>query len=108
MTSAACEFIARSPMSVATASAIWIIGRDAPPGRPTFSILACTGKEFDGHLGEMSLPHGEPAGAGEIAGAGDPKLNCTGGGRSAPGCAVKNGRGANPNIPAIRFVGTLR
>ena len=45
--------------------------------------------------------------AGETAGAGEPKLNCTGGGRSAPGVAEKNGRGGNPNIPAIKFVGKL-
>ena len=41
-------------------------------------------------------------------GAGEPKLNCTGGGFSAPGCAVKNGRCAKPNMPAIKFVGKLR
>jgi hypothetical protein len=41
-------------------------------------------------------------------GAGEPKLKCTGGGLSAPGCAVKNGRGAKPNMPAIRFTGKLR
>jgi len=25
-----------------------------------------------------------------------------------PGCAVKYGRGVNPNMPAIKFVGKLR
>src|SRR5439155_16365087 len=42
------------------------------------------------------------------AGAGEPKLNWTGGGLSAPGCAVKNGRCAKPNMPAIKLVGKLR
>ncbi len=41
-------------------------------------------------------------------GAGDPKSKCTGGGLSAPVCAVKNGRGAKPSIPAIKLVGKLR
>src|SRR6476620_10710951 len=49
--------------------------------------------------------YGVVAGA---AGAGELKLNCTGGGFSAPGCAVKNGFGGNPSIPAIKFVGKLR
>src|SRR5262249_12855081 len=42
------------------------------------------------------------------AGAGELKLNCTGGGFSAPGCAVKKGFGGKPSMPAIRFVGKLR
>jgi hypothetical protein len=42
------------------------------------------------------------------AGAGELKLNCTGGGFSAPGCAAKNGFGGKPSIPAIKFVGKLR
>ena len=55
----------------------------------------------------MSLPrYGDPAG--DAAGAGVPKLKFTAGGLSAPGCALKNGRGAKPNIPAIKFVGKLR
>jgi hypothetical protein len=41
-------------------------------------------------------------------GAGEPKLKFTGGGLSAPVCAVKNGRGGKPSIPAIKFVGKLR
>src|SRR3989442_401736 len=45
---------------------------------------------------------------GEVAGAGVPKLKFTAGALSAPGCAAKNGRGAKPNIPAIKFVGKLR
>src|SRR5437667_10254565 len=48
--------------------------------------------------------YGETAGAG----AGVPKLKFTAGALSAPGCAAKNGRGAKPNIPAIKFVGKLR
>ena len=54
----------------------------------------------------MSLPYGVPVG--EAAGAGVPKLKFTAGALSAPGCAAKNGRGAKPNIPAIKFVGKLR
>src|SRR5437763_3088930 len=42
------------------------------------------------------------------AGAGELKLNCTGGGFSAPGCAVKNGLGGKPSMPAIKLVGKLR
>src|SRR6185503_11587892 len=42
------------------------------------------------------------------AGAGELKLNCTGGGFSAPGCAAKNGFGGKPSMPAIKFVGKLR
>src|SRR5258708_620506 len=45
---------------------------------------------------------------GEAAGAGEPKLNCTFGAFSAPGWAAKNGRGENPNIPAIMLVGKRR
>jgi hypothetical protein len=51
-----------------------------------------------------SHDYGEPAGDG----AGVPKLKFTAGALSAPGCAAKNGRGAKPNIPAIKFVGKLR
>src|SRR5205814_9201546 len=51
-------------------------------------------------------PYGAAVAAG--AGAGVPKLNCTGGGFSAPGCAVKNGLGAKPSMPATKFVGKLR
>src|SRR5947209_1034543 len=46
--------------------------------------------------------------AGEVAGAGEPKLKFTVGAFCAPCAASKNGRGANPNIPAIKFVGKLR
>jgi len=53
-----------------------------------------------------SHSYGDAAGAGEVAGV--PKLNCTGGGRSAPVCAVKNGLGAKPSMPATKFVGKLR
>src|SRR5947207_8928631 len=57
------------------------------------------------HEDRRSL-YGDPLGTGE--GAGEPKLKFTAGGLSAPGSAVKNGRGAKPNIPAIKFVGKLR
>ena len=50
----------------------------------------------------VSLRGGRGAGAGEL------KLNCTGGGFSAPGCAAKNGFGGKPSMPAIKFVGKLR
>ena len=54
-------------------------------------------------------PHGDAVAAGAAgAGAGEPKLNCTAGGLSAPVCAVKNGRGGKPSIPAMKFVGKLR
>src|SRR5436189_2281988 len=58
----------------------------------------------------MSLPHGVAAalGAGEAAGAGEPKLKFTVGAFSAPCCAAKKGRDENPNIPAIMFVGKRR
>src|SRR5207302_2283572 len=46
--------------------------------------------------------------AGEAAGAGEPKLNCTFGAFSAPCWAAKNGRVEKPNIPAIVFVGKRR
>src|SRR5919201_3097143 len=46
--------------------------------------------------------------AGETAGGGEPKLNCTAGGRSAPAVAVKKGRDEKPNMPAIMLVGKLR
>src|SRR5207302_10730318 len=46
--------------------------------------------------------------AGEAAGAGEPKLKFTVGAFSAPCWAAKNGRGENPNIPAIMFVGKRR
>ena len=52
--------------------------------------------------------YGEPAGEAAGDGAGVPKLKFTAGALSAPGCAAKNGRGAKPNIPAIKFVGKLR
>ena len=53
----------------------------------------------------IAYHYGVVAGA---AGAGELKLNCTGGGFSAPGCALKNGFGGKPSIPAIKFVGKLR
>jgi hypothetical protein len=37
-----------------------------------------------------------------------PKLKFTVGAFSAPGWALKNGRGAKPKIPATKFAGTLR
>ena len=52
--------------------------------------------------------YGEPAGEAAGDAAGVPKLKFTAGALSAPGCAAKNGRGAKPNIPAIKFVGKLR
>jgi hypothetical protein len=57
------------------------------------------------HEDRRSL-YGDPLGAGE--GAGEPKLKFTAGGCSAPFLASKKGRGAKPNIPAIKFVGKLR
>src|SRR6266542_892127 len=53
-----------------------------------------------------SHSYGDAAGAGEVAGV--PKVNCTGGGRSAPVGAVKNGLGAKPSMPATKLVGKLR
>src|ERR1700756_1459313 len=53
---------------------------------------------------EKPIHQGSSSHYGEVAGAGVPKLNCTGGGFSAPGCAVKNGRGGKPSMPAIKFV----
>ena len=47
------------------------------------------------------------AGAGVAAGEGDPKLKFTVGAVSAPGCALKNGRGAKPKKPAMKFAGKL-
>src|SRR5205085_5760649 len=60
--------------------------------------------------GAADPPYGVAAAvaAGEAAGAGEPKLKFTVGAFSAPGWAAKNGRGANPNIPAIRLVGKRR
>src|ERR1700726_1807676 len=52
--------------------------------------------------------YGEPAGEAAGDGAGVPKLKFTVGAFSAPGCAAKNGRGAKPNMPAIKLVGKLR
>src|SRR5438552_22024 len=52
--------------------------------------------------------YGELVGETAGTGAGVPKLKFTAGALSAPGCAAKNGRGAKPNIPAIKFVGKLR
>src|SRR5258708_5792828 len=46
--------------------------------------------------------------AGEAAGAGEPKLKFTVGARSAPACALKNGRAENPNMPATVLVGKRR
>ena len=48
---------------------------------------------------------GAAVAAGEAPGAGEPKLKFTVGAFSAPCSAEKNGRGENPNIPAIVFVG---
>src|SRR5262249_55721369 len=55
---------------------------------PQISRCALSARSFAAHYGE-------------VAGAGVPKLNCTGGGFSAPGCAAKNGRGGKPSMPAI-------
>src|SRR5689334_11991989 len=52
----------------------------------------------------LSSHYGVAAGAG----AGELKLNCTDGGFSAPGCALKNGFGGKPSMPANKTVGKLR
>jgi hypothetical protein len=82
-------------------------GRDASPRRPPYFRIGLHNQKYHGRFGEASLPdYGDPVAAGD--GAGVPKLKFTVGALSAPGCAAKNGRGAKPNIPAIKFVGKLR
>src|SRR6476646_5031156 len=84
--------------------------RFAPNGRSfrrnaeTSTPEACAPRNVRAHA-RLSYGAGVAAGA---AGAGVPKLNCTGGGRSAPVCAAKKGLGAKPSIPAMKFVGKLR
>jgi len=53
------------------------------------------------------MSYGVAAGVAAGEGAGDPKLKFTGGGSSAPVCALKNGRGAKPKMPAIKLFGKL-
>src|ERR1700730_13713221 len=89
----------------ATKESNTIGGRDTFPEPPTFPIFTCT-DENSGTSRRDGPTYGVPVG--EVAGAGVPKLKFTTGAFSAPGCAAKNGRGAKPNIPAIKFVGKLR
>src|SRR5258708_29631403 len=105
MTSAACEWVALSAIAV---SGRWI----------ALSLTRCQsnaplrGDKINIVFGEADPPkidiYGVALAAGEAAGAGEPKLKFTVGAFSAPCWAAKNGRDANPNIPAIVFVGKRR
>src|SRR5712692_11548809 len=72
-----------------------------------FRTTALGGFEIWDFFGTWSLGFGA-YGVAVAAGAGAPKLKFTVGAFSAPCWAAKNGRDANPNIPAIVFVGKRR
>src|SRR5262249_37283114 len=72
-------------------------GSRVPNATPQLGVFAAVVLTWSSE--QPKSPHGD------VAGAGVPKLNCTGGGFSAPGCAAKNGLGGKPSMPAIKFVG---
>src|SRR6266513_4037485 len=130
MTSAACELIANSGMRISKIARTFLSRVGSAGMLPTLSSILPDSFEDEMNTLRIAMPlegcrqeraecprfptrehpctavHGVAVVAG--AGAGEPKLNCTGGGLSAPVCAVKNGRGGKPSIPAIKFVGKLR
>src|ERR1700741_421783 len=91
-------------------SAAFTYPRFAPNGRSfrrnaeISTPEACAPRNVRAHA---RLSYGDAVAAG-AAGAGELKLNWTGGGFSAPGCAAKNGLGEKPSGPATKFVGKLR
>jgi hypothetical protein len=102
----ACSVLAIAFRNRELFSAAFIHPTIAPNGRSlrrnaeTSTPEACAPQNVRAHARFYGVAAG--------AGAGEPKLNCTGGGLSAPGCAVKNGLGGKPSMPAIKFVGKLR